>query len=355
MIQISKKGSLFAYAFSHLCVDFACFFMLFSSFRKYAASMEMLTLGFLVYNVTAFGLQPFIGYMCDIKKRIPIALTGCCIIVAGLALIQFPWVSLLTCAVGNACFHVGGGIDSLVHSQGRMSRSGVFVSPGAVGVALGTLAGKNGGVPIVIPVILILISCLLLIFFAGQYLERTVVHFNITSLRIPSSLILALCFAVVAVRSYAGALIPLGWRTSTVLLLLPGVGACIGKAAGGILADRLGARNVGVVSLLVSIPLLCFGNQNAAFCTVGILLFNMTMPITLCAIAGKLPVNPGLAFGLTTLWLLWGNIPTFFFAMPVHFVIPVLAILILISGFFIYIVTINIKGVGFFEKASQVV
>ena len=45
---------------------------------------------------------------------------------------------------------------------------------------------------------------------------------------------------------------------------------------------------------------------------IGIILFNMTMPITLGIVAQRLPKNPGLAFGLTTAALLLGAVPSFF-------------------------------------------
>ena len=45
---------------------------------------------------------------------------------------------------------------------------------------------------------------------------------------------------------------------------------------------------------------------------IGIILFNMTMPITLGICAQRLPKNPGLAFGLTTAALLIGAVPSFF-------------------------------------------
>jgi FSR family fosmidomycin resistance protein-like MFS transporter len=43
----------------------------------------------------------------------------------------------------------------------------------------------------------------------------------------------------------------------------------------------------------------------------GIFLFNLTMPVTLAAIANMLPGRAGLAFGLTTLALIIGAYPTF--------------------------------------------
>ena len=48
---------------------------------------------------------------------------------------------------------------------------------------------------------------------------------------------------------------------------------------------------------------------------IGVILFNMTMPITLGIVAQRLPKNPGIAFGLTTAALLLGAVPSFFVMM----------------------------------------
>ena len=68
------------------------------------------------------------------------------------------------------------------------------------------------------------------------------------------------------------------------------------------------------------------------------------MPITLCAIASNFPHNAGLAFGLTTLALLCGVVPLFFFSLPKNLVFIVLIILILISSLSIFLATKNKKG-----------
>jgi hypothetical protein len=124
------------------------------------------------------------------------------------------------------------------------------------------------------------------------------------------------------------------------------MGAFIGEAAGGYLADLFGARNVSSVTLLAALPLLSLGYKSPAYYTAGIILFNMTMPITLCAVATRLPRNPGFAFGLTTLLLLCGNLSTYFFILPAALLQPVIAILIAISAICLYISTVNQKGVS---------
>ena len=340
---LTKRASLITYTFAHFCVDFACFYVLFSRFlgaSTFPPTLELIATGFLLYNVLAFGLQPFIGFLCDVRKGVPIALIGCGILFVGLVL-PFPWISVILCALGNACFHVGGGIDSLVHAEGKMARSGIFVSSGAMGVALGTLAGQQG-IPLVIPIALTVVSGITIYFTGGGVdKEDSEQPFNNTNPALPLSAVIVLCSVAIVIRSFVGSVIPIPWRTTTFLLLLPSIGASIGKAAGGYLADWFGARRVAVVTLLASIPLLCLAYAHPASCTVGILLFNMTMPITLCAIANKFPQHPGFAFGLTTLWLLCGSLLTFFLALPTAAAPYVMALCIAIASLCLLIATDN--------------
>ena len=45
---------------------------------------------------------------------------------------------------------------------------------------------------------------------------------------------------------------------------------------------------------------------------IGLMLFSMTMSITLGILVSKLKKTPGLAFGLTTIGLFLGSVPAFF-------------------------------------------
>ncbi len=335
---MSKSSvSLAANSYAHFCIDFACFVMLFGGFAKAYASLETVALGFLAYNVIAFGLQPIIGFLCDRQARIPISLIGCATLIAGMLTMRFAWPALVVCAAGNACFHVGGGIDSLVNARGRIARSGVFVSTGALGVGLGTLAGK-AGLDVWVPIALLGIAAAgvaLASPFPSNRIAAVESRFHVTSDR-SSEAILVLCLLSVVIRSYVGAIIPMGWKTTTFLLLLPSIAAFCGKAGGGFLADRLGARRAGVGSLLIALPLLVSGSGNPVACVLGIIMFNISMSITLCAVFERLPANPGLAFGLTTLALVCGSLPAAFVAIPPSVRPVAMSLLILLSALCLY-------------------
>lgn len=85
----------------------------------------------------------------------------------------------------------------------------------------------------------------------------------------------------------------------------------LGKAAGGILGDRLGWTRVALSGLIVATPLLVIFPNIPALAVTGAFFFNLTMPITLTCLANMLPGYTGFAFGLTTLGLIIGALPTF--------------------------------------------
>lgn len=315
IIIMKRKDSpcllLAANTFSHAVVDFCCFTLLYTwMVREGPAAAAP---GFLLYNVLAFGLQPLLGFLQDRMPRLPLSGIGCLLTAAGLLMGGLPWAGMPVCALGNACFHVGGGRETLRLSAGRQWPAGVFVSSGAPGVALGILAGKLG-----FPLwgaALLAAACIPALRLCRVQSPLPAAAFRTAAAR-PVALVAGLCFLSVALRSFGGSLLSMPWKTGPWLSLLPAVCACLGKAAGGFAADRWGGRRTGVLSLLAAAPLLAFGNVSPLFCGAGLFLFNMTMAITLCALASAMPEHPGFAFGLSTLALLLGNLPYFFAEIP---------------------------------------
>ncbi len=93
---------------------------------------------------------------------------------------------------------------------------------------------------------------------------------------------------------------------------------------------------------LISAPLLAFGAAIPDAATLGIFLFNFTMPITLVAISNTLPGRPGFSFGLTTLALIIGVLPTyagagsFLSQSPSVFAIIISSAIVLYYALFLY-------------------
>ena len=65
--------------------------------------------------------------------------------------------------------------------------------------------------------------------------------------------------------------------------------------------------------LLGALPFLLFGDGVMAVSLIGVMLFSMTMAVTLALIVSRIPDRCGVAFGFTTLGLFVGTLPVFFF------------------------------------------
>nr|AGS51980.1 membrane efflux protein (fosmidomycin resistance) [uncultured bacterium contig00006] len=304
---------------------------------------------FLAYNLTAFGLQPVVGYLCDARRGKASGVVGVfgCLLIAAVALFAPAHaVSVALVGLGNACFHAAGGADTLRRSGGRAAPGGVFVSSGALGVALGYLAGV-GGLPRALPVALLLFCAAAQCAFCLKAAARGAkggAGFTVVRPGISAAAVLFLASVSIAVRSYAGSIVPMEWRTQAALFMLPAAAAFFGKACGGFAADAAGGRAVGVYCLLASVPLVVLAHANPWLCALGIALFNMNMPVTLSAVATALPRNPGLAFGVTTIALLCGNVPLFLFA--VSYPVAVFAALTTLSAVCLSLI------VGGFDRAK---
>ena len=322
------KRSLAVYTFAHFAVDFACFYVLFSTVSAGIQNTQQLAFWFLTYNIIAFGLQFVIGYFCDTHRSFP----------AGLVFARQIYTALVLIALGNAFFHVGGGIDSLVNARGKLWRSGVFVSSGTWGVVLGTMAGR-AGISILYPLGFLMISGVMIHIFCNTKINLSKSSFNVANMKRVTAIAIALIFISVAIRAHTGFSIPITWKTSTFLVLLAAFASFAGKAQGGFAADKLGARLTGVGALLLSAPLLTFFNDNIVLCVIGIFLFNMTMPVTLCALAQYLEGFEGLAFGLTTLALLSGTFVTYISVLNPTYAKYVIIVSIVISAACILITT----------------
>ena len=138
----------------------------------------------------------------------------------------------------------------------------------------------------------------------------------------------ALLFLVVVLRSYGGMAAAFPWKTG-IWSWLAVAAVVLGKTCGGFAADHWGAQKASALSLLLAAFLFCLSRHPicgilALFC------FNMTMPITLYALAQAMPDCKGFSFGLLTFALFLGFLPVYLGASSVGGVI--MAVISLISA-----------------------
>ena len=289
-----------AYAAGHFVVDLACAFALIRFVRPTGAWVTAA----LFYNFFAFAGQMPLGLVADrYGNGRAFAAAGCLLVAASYLLPGAPTLLAVTAGIGNALYHIGGGYDVLRLSD-RAGLLGVFVSPGALGLFLGFLLGK-GSFPATVPPLLLLAAAAAVLLLC----ERTDGAGPVFDLSGAGRIALLMLFLVVCVRSFAGFLFAFPWKTGAwawVFVLC----VVLGKTAGGVLYDRFGGVRTAAVSLLGAAALFLLSGRPAAGCA-AVLLFNMTMPVTLRAAADRLPGATGFSFGLLTFALFLGFLPEY--------------------------------------------
>ena len=301
---MSRKPLLALYALAHFWVDLSCAFLLYRA----VASSAQFGLCLLLYNFCAFALQMPFGLLADRLDRNGAVAAAGCVLVAAACCSPLPLLTSVIAGMGNALFHLGGGIDTLNFSGKKAAALGVFVSPGAFGLYLGTLWGKGTALPLaVIPFALLLLAAAILLLSKRTFGPAR-------SGNAPLDLSgnwkrLLPLFLVVVLRSYVGMNQSFDWRSTGPWAVILTAALVLGKMAGGFLMDRTSPRKATALSLGLAAVFYLYSAQPVAG-TLAVFLFNMTMPITLWAAARVLRGAKGFAFGTLTFALFLGFLPS---------------------------------------------
>jgi FSR family fosmidomycin resistance protein-like MFS transporter len=308
----SLVGSCAAYGIAHAAVDFACAALIFQILITLPLPGTALLIMVLLYNLLAFAGQPLVGLWIDRFARIRSCATiGITITAAGVACVHLaPWMAVALAGLGNAVFHVAGGVISLNLRPGKAAFPGIVIAPGAIGLMAGGVVGRSGPLPVPI-VLAILGACLVIVFFAP--LPRVTNTPEPLAPVVPfPGLILLLLFSI-AIRSMVGLSAGDCWGSRIDIIWMLVFAAALGKALGGILSDRMDWITLNIGALLVSVPLFLAGRSLPLLLVTGMFFFQMTMPATLVALANILPGRSGFAFGLACLALVCGALPALIF------------------------------------------
>ena len=135
------------YSGLHLLVDGMCALAMFG--RLLPGGDRGLSV--LVYNFCAFALQMPLGValdaLCGGKKGREADFPFLFVLAGVLCTVGGAFLHPAVLGIGNALFHVGGGVGTIREDDRRSWRGrglGVFVAPGALGIYLGTVLGRGG-------------------------------------------------------------------------------------------------------------------------------------------------------------------------------------------------------------------
>lgn len=305
---ISSLKIGFIYSYIHFAVEVACFYFLFSRLNDSPLWWGLA----LLFDALAFVPQGFIGLLADKYPRFNYGLLGCLIILVSLVL-PFDIIALVTLCIGNAFAHIGGAQQTLRTSGGKIAPTSFFVGGGSFGVITGQLLGiLNNSFLILIPIILIVISICVLGYISHHYRIK-IKQWSIDITKNYSVVFtILIAFIVISIRAYIGYAIPTEWKKNELQAIFLFFIMGIGKIVGGLIADNYGFYKTALISSILSLPFLLFGNSYMILSLIGVGLFSMTMPITIAIIVSKFPKRPCFSFGVTTIALFTGTLPAFF-------------------------------------------
>lgn len=300
---------------AHALVDASTVTAVFATVARHPVSAVMATGLVLGYDVLAFAGQPVLGWLADRYKNMRLTMVlGVVLSLVGVILVPVSPVSAaIVAGVGNALFHLGAGAVCVYIRYGKSGPMGVFVGPGALGLAFGIWYGKSGGA-VLWPFALLLVGVLLMLWWLALPKTHTAGNHHAkwfdTRVSTPKLALFVLMLSVFvrALVGYAG-----GYACPTIAPVLFAIAAagCFGKMIGGVIADRMGWIRTCNIALILAVPLIAFGGGNPYVVGAGLLLFQITTGVTLVALALLMPKYPALAFGLNCLAFLFGAMPTF--------------------------------------------
>lgn len=326
----------------HLLIDLEGIYLINVQYNNY--DFKHIAMFFIVYNLIAFGLQPILGFFADERKMyFQFVIIGSLLPISALFLKGFGVVAIIISTIGNAMYHVGGGVISLNLYPNKAAPAGVFVAPGAIGVYLGFVIAKHqfSYSPIIALVGIIILIITIIVFRKNEM--------NIEYKKISDNFIkiILLILIVVLIRGSIGTMLIFTWKDKVAYEVLLVISIFAGKFLGGILGDKFGFKRVGILGLIVSGPLLLLGYNIPLAGMIGALFFNLTMGITLFLIVDNLGEYKGFAFGLTTLVLVIAYLPkSLGIVLPIGILYYVTIIVLVLIGAYALNKVINLYNLN---------
>lgn len=346
-------GSGYLYFLIHLFTEVCCFYAL----TKVTGNSFIIWFTPLLYDFSAFVLQEPMGVICDKYRRFNPGIWGSVLMAIGLfTLLENQEVyslfnqifnmadqrefmrfnscfSIFLIAVGNGFVHIDGAERTLRTSGGKLSHSAIFVAGGSFGVVLGKILG---GIQVpTICMISLSLTIIPLVIFAKRYKEISKASdFAWANKKISPKTVIVLAILIVTVRGYMGYGIPTGWNKSLWQNVLLYVMMGTGKAVGGILCDRIGIKKTALISIAGAAPFLLAGDRLMIISLIGVMMFSMTMAVTLGLLVSVSDGHYGAAFGFTTIGLFLGTVPMFIVRIEEFYINCIIILVATILCFF---------------------
>lgn len=291
--RIRVSEGLTLYTLLHFLADGICSLIIFSSL--YNSDYNRCLFVFLVYNSLAFISQPLVGLLID-KYNQPrnFLIVSVILITIGVCTKNNYIVSSIFLGIGNSFFHISGGKYVTENTSNNISALGLFVSTGAIGLVLGQYYYSK--MLLYVFIALLIISTLIIIFSYEEKTSSTEIQEKMKKSQ--RYLCIILLMIIVVIRALVGKVTIVNFNTNNLIFLLIGMATCLGKILGGVLSKYFGIMKTMIVSMIIAFICLIFFNSNMYFTLLGIITFNVSMPITLWYMNKLINKKQGFAFGL---------------------------------------------------------
>lgn len=302
MFNLNTKIGILLYSLLHFLVDGVCSLVIWA--RLYQGASIQSDILFIIYNVLAFCTQPLFGILVDkYKNKEKLFLASSIILLILGVVFSFEYISsAILLGIGNSIFHIVGGKYVICKTDNDIVSLGVFVAPGALGLVIGRYF-----ISLAIWIVFISLLVILTIFLLLSKIE--VPERKKKQINASASLFFTLVFMIIFVvlfRSFVGGANIFTFEKNLTILLIMGIVTMLGKMLGGILSKYIGMNISIIVTMTVSLICFIFFNQNVYLSLLAILLFNCSMPMTLCLMNELFPKHEGFAFGILAAFLMPG-------------------------------------------------
>lgn len=303
---LKENISVFILGFCHFLADFSCSFLVLGKIDVSSENLSQL----LLYNGIMFGFQAFLGYVIDLhfkNKKYCISI-GLCLIALGFFIDFNINIAIVAASLGNAIFHVSAASKVLSRNLNRATWAGIFIAPGGIGIALGTyLSFQEVNLSNYIFIILLLVTAIAFL-MSGDIIVMIDKKISNNELNW-KNLLIVLLLLTISIRTIIIFSVQLPLKENIRIYAINILFIAFGKFLGGVLTDKFGYQRMSIITFFISFVLLIFFYNNLYLTILGLIVLNMTIPMTLIGINLLIPKFNGLAFGLTGTATFIGSLP----------------------------------------------
>jgi MFS transporter, FSR family, fosmidomycin resistance protein len=267
-------------SFGHGLNDFVAGYML-GNMLYLQTGMRDVAVGFLIYNVLAFGGQYFAARFLEKVSNIKPIITACAlfnVIAVGLFHL-IPQLSLVLAGCASAVYHVAGA--SACIRENKAAPIGVFAAPGIIGLAIaGYLSYLKIDIRLFLSIVCVTFVGLMQLIQLPSSDKQSKVEDEKKDHRVIDNhdVLMILLLGIISMRSAVWNIFQVIHEHNYTWLLAIAASAFLGKILGGWISDKIGWKLYSFVSLIAAMPLVSFFKEEIVLFCIGIGLLQSAIP-----------------------------------------------------------------------------